>query len=517
MMVGSKGTKMPRGDKNQILEFKIPDFDFATQQKIAAVLSVLDDKIELNNRINTELEQMAKTLYDYWFVQFDFPDANGEPYKSSGGKMVYNEVLKRKVPGNSWRQGCLNDLANLNPPLSIKRNTIAPYIEMASIPTNGYMTEEPVQREFSGGIKFQNDDVVIARITPCLENGKTALITLLDGDNIGFGSTEFINIRGKSKCYKSYLALLSRSESFRNYAISKMTGTSGRKRVDAKDLSNFRLVIPPDDLLWKFGNTVDVFFEKMTFNTKQNQQLAALRDWLLPMLMNGQVKVMDVAREYNAIEEQPALAAEPQTIYEKLTKLNIPDSRKNFAKQVLAGKIVSEFKDDPNFTDIKFQKIQFLAEHIIEADLKLNYYYQAAGPYDNVFMHTIYNDFRKQKWFDCQNKQFVPLEKQGKIEEYYQEYFAPAREQLNKLFELLYQTTEAEAEIIATLYAVWNNRIIEKRTITDPELIKGFYQWSDRKHQYSEEQIQEGLQWLRIHQMEPKGFGKLIKKAKNKK
>ena len=105
-MKGSKGTKMPRGDKNHIMEFEIPDFDITNQKKIASVLSSLDSKIELNNRINAELDAMAKTLYDYWFVQFDFtfdfaqgkPDKNGKPYKSSGGKMVWNEELKREIP-----------------------------------------------------------------------------------------------------------------------------------------------------------------------------------------------------------------------------------------------------------------------------------------------------------------------------------------------------------------------------------------------------------------------------------
>ncbi|MFM6476235.1 MAG: hypothetical protein ACKPGH_22540, partial [Dolichospermum sp.] len=85
-------------DKNQILEFAIPNFSPKMQEKIASVLSSLDDKIELNNRINSELENLAKTIYDYWFVQFDFPDENGKPYKSSGGKMVYNQELKREIP-----------------------------------------------------------------------------------------------------------------------------------------------------------------------------------------------------------------------------------------------------------------------------------------------------------------------------------------------------------------------------------------------------------------------------------
>ena len=98
MMAGSKGTKMPRGDKNQVMNFPIPEFDFRVQQKISSVLYSLDAKIELNNKINTELEEMAKTMYDYWFVQFDFPSENGKPYKSSGAEMVWNDELKREIP-----------------------------------------------------------------------------------------------------------------------------------------------------------------------------------------------------------------------------------------------------------------------------------------------------------------------------------------------------------------------------------------------------------------------------------
>jgi type I restriction enzyme S subunit len=530
------GSSVPHISKSQIEEYEVPNFDYLSQQKIASVLSALDDKIELNNRINAELEAMAKLVYEYWFVQFDFPfdGAQGKPvvslsacaersrsrvegYKSSGGKMVWNEELKREVP-EGWEVGFLENLAKFNPSQKLERESLAPYLGMSSIPTNCYMTEMPEEKEFSGGIKFQNGDIVVARITPCLENGKTALITLLEDNSVGFGSTEFIVIRARERSTRSFLTILSRSESFRNFAISKMTGTSGRKRVDAKELAKFQMAIPPNDLLKKYAAIVDSYFEKMTINTKQNQELASLRDWLLPMLMNGQVRIDELSHHDElsdlVVEEELGMVAEREREKYGEGKLDIPDNRKGFAKQVLAGKIVSTFKDDPAFTPIKFQKIQFLAEHLIEADLNLNYYYQAAGPYDNRFMHTIYTDFLKQKWFNCQNKRFIPLEKQGKIEGYYQGYFAPAQKQLDRLFELLYPMSEAEAEIIATAYAVWNNRIIEGRTVEDGELVEDFYLWSDRKRQYSKEQISSGLKWLRNNHMEPRGFGKLIKRAK---
>lgn len=112
MMKGSKGTKMPRGDKTQIMDFTIPNIDRIKEDKIANILSSFDSKIELNNKINKELEAMAKTLYDYWFVQFDFPDENGKPYKSSGGKMVYNLELKREIP-ERWEVKTISELLNV--------------------------------------------------------------------------------------------------------------------------------------------------------------------------------------------------------------------------------------------------------------------------------------------------------------------------------------------------------------------------------------------------------------------
>ena len=271
------------------IKLSVPD-NLYDQQKIATVLSSLDSKISLNNRINTELEAMAKTLYDYWFVQFDFPNANGKPYKTSGGKMVWNEELKREVP-EGWGINFLSEIFEFNPSLSLKKGAVSSYIDMDALPNEGYMTKEVQKKEFNGGVKFQNGDLVIARITPCLENGKTGLVTLLDDDEIGFGSTEFIVLRGKTRSLSGFASMLSRSDLFRKYAITNMTGTSGRKRVDAKNIEKYKLAIPKDNLLEKFESIIVPFFQKMTVNTIENQKLTELRDWLLPMLMNGQVKV----------------------------------------------------------------------------------------------------------------------------------------------------------------------------------------------------------------------------------
>ncbi len=260
------------------------------QKTIASVLSSLDEKININNRINTELEVMAKTLYDYWFVQFDFPDANGKPYKNAGGKMIYNLTLKREIPVG-WIGGTASTLLNFNPTTSLKAGAVASYIDMDSLPVKGFMTKKPAKKEFAGGVKFKNYDVAVARITPCLENGKTALISRLPENKIGFGSTEFIILRGKNRPLPYFSACLARAESFRRFAISNMTGTSGRKRIDAKILETYSLPVPAKEILDEFESKVGKLFKKMNDNAEENDELSNLRDWLLPMLMNGQITV----------------------------------------------------------------------------------------------------------------------------------------------------------------------------------------------------------------------------------
>jgi type I restriction enzyme S subunit len=220
-------------------------------------------------------------------------------------------------------------------------------------------------------------------------------------------------------------------------------------------------------------------------------------------------------KEYH-IESPPSIgiAAESQTAYVKSVTIKIPENKRAFAKQVLGGKIVSIFKDDPHFTHIKFQKLQYLAEHLAEVDLNWNYYRQSAGPYDPKFMHTVSFKLKASKWFEEKKYKFHPLEKADKIEGYYEGYFKPVATKLDSLFAALKQSTEDEAEIVATLYAVWNNMIIKKERINDEVIVSTFFEWSDRKKKYAQEQVNSGLQWMKKNGFVPTGFGKLIKEKK---
>jgi type I restriction enzyme S subunit len=323
----TSGSTFPNLTSDMLADFPLRVPEKSTQLQISRFIGNLDLKISLNNRINIELEAMAKIIYDYWFVQFDFPISKeqakamgqpkleGKPYKTSGGKMVWHEGLKREVPA-SWDVEPIASIIEFNPTLSLFKGTESSYLDMNALPQNGFMTKSPMRKAFSGGMKFQNGDVAVARITPCLENGKTGLITLLQEGEIGFGSTEFIILRGRKFDLRSYASCLARSEKFRTYAISKMTGTSGRKRVSASDLEMYVTAIPDDDTLKRFEKLVSPFFEKMTLNALENQKLAGLRDWLLPMLMNGQVRIKEAVQSKVIDTTKKKSDVKPESIYD---------------------------------------------------------------------------------------------------------------------------------------------------------------------------------------------------------
>lgn len=273
-MKGAKGTKMPRGDKTQIMEFKIPVFDLKTQQSIAAVLSALDKKIALNKQINARLEEMAKTLYDYWFVQFDFPDANGKPYKSSGGEIVFDETLKREIPkgwGSIELQSCLAKIPNTTKILNkdIKDFGKYPVVDQS--------------QDFICG--FTNDEKSIL-------NPQDAHIIFGDHTRI----VKLVNFQ-YARGADGTQVILSNNERMPNYLfyqiINQIDLSSYGYARHFKFLKEFKIILPSKDISQKYNEIANTFFVKVRNNIKQNHQLTQLRDFLLPMLMNGQVSVAE--------------------------------------------------------------------------------------------------------------------------------------------------------------------------------------------------------------------------------
>jgi len=276
------------------LKFEIPLPALADQHKIAAVLSVIDAKIDCNNRINSELEAITKTLYDYWFVQFDFPDTSGKPYKSSGGKMSHNAILKRLIP-EGWTNGTLNDLGQIvggSTPSTKKTDNftaqgtpwITPY-DLSDNQSKKFITRG-AQDVSDEGIKdaslkkYPAGTVLLSSRAPI---GYMAIARAELTTNQGFKS--FVPSNGYTSAFIYYTVKSSMK------AITQYASGSTFKEVSGAVLKTVKIIRPERSVVEDFTKRVEPLFRRQDFLEQENQQLTQLRDWLLPMLMNGQVTV----------------------------------------------------------------------------------------------------------------------------------------------------------------------------------------------------------------------------------
>jgi type I restriction enzyme S subunit len=280
-----------------IQDFEVPvpnDFEW---KGIARVLSVIDSKIEINNKINTELESMAKTLYDYWFVQFDFPNVNGKPYKTSGGKMIWNKELKREIP-QGWQVKYLRSEIEIQRGISYTSKEIngdgVPMINLNSFNLDGTYKSEGV-KTYSGKFTKKNivkpGDLLIAA-TDVTRNadiiGRGILVPDYYKEHLVF-SMDIANIISED-IPSSFLMMLFNSTHYHNYIKWYATGTIVL-HLNLDGVNRYQTELPPTSLMKQFDDFYLPIANRIYMTAKENEKLSELRDWLLPMLMNGQVKV----------------------------------------------------------------------------------------------------------------------------------------------------------------------------------------------------------------------------------
>lgn len=293
-MSGTSGRQRVNREAFNNLYLKLPPFE--EQRGIAKILSSLDDKIELNRRMNATLEAMARALFKAWFVDFEPVHANLETRPSTSASpeiaKLFPSNFENGIP-KGWEEKSLHQVFEINPLRSLTKGAIAKYLDMASSPTSGHRVSAVVDREFSSGMRFKNGDTLLARITPCLENGKTAFVDFLNDQEIGWGSTEFIVLRSKKGLPEYFAYLLCRNEDFRNFAIQSMTGTSGRQRVQIDSLAKYSLSVPPLDssIGEQFGSLLNPLVAKIKQNSEEIVCLAQIRNSLLPKLISGQIRM----------------------------------------------------------------------------------------------------------------------------------------------------------------------------------------------------------------------------------
>ena len=245
--------------KESLLDMQLPIPSITRQREIVAEYETLTRRIRINEQMIQNLESTAQTLYR---------------------KMFVDGIDKENLP-KGWRMGTLGEICMVNPQLSIESNLLVPFIDMDSLPIKGFFINKIQNKCFNSGMKFQNGDVLFARITPCMENGKAAIVTDLEEDTIAYGSTEFIVLRGKYQKLTSILATLVRDDKFRTFAKSQMKGTDGRQRVDAISLLDYEMLIPEDIILRKIESDLSKLHYQMYLITKENFKLTELQSLLL--------------------------------------------------------------------------------------------------------------------------------------------------------------------------------------------------------------------------------------------
>lgn len=315
-------------DNAHALAIRIPE-NSDDRKLLGSWVAKFDEKIELNTQANQTLEQIAQAIFKSWFVDFDPVKAKNDALATGGSvddaELAAMSVISAKtldelnslkannpkafnklaqtaalfpsamqdselgeIP-EGWEVGKLANIIDFNPRRTLKKGTLAPYLDMKNVPTTGHLAIEVVDREMASGTKFVNGDTLLARITPCLENGKTAYVDFLKDNQVGWGSTEYIVMRPKEDYPTSIGYLLARDTNFRQQAIQSMTGTSGRQRADAKALAETAWLIYPKELVKAFDKTAKGYLSLAKINGDESKSLSEIRDALLPKLLSGEL------------------------------------------------------------------------------------------------------------------------------------------------------------------------------------------------------------------------------------
>lgn len=269
-------------------------FNKIDQNKISSFLKNYDSLIENNNRRIAILEDMAQSLYREWFVNFRYPGHKDKLDASSpneSGKPKLTDSPLGQIP-EGWEVKTAAEAITINPRTKLVKEGEKPFVGMSGLSEGSMVIGDIIEKAGNSGAKFINGDTLFARITPCLQNGKTGYVQFLTPEKpVGFGSTEFIVLRESETLSSEFIYLLSRSNNFREHAIQSMTGATGRQRVHVDCFASYYLPIPPKELMNEFTKMAQPMFKSIFNLSKRNQNLKQQRDMLLPKLISGQIEL----------------------------------------------------------------------------------------------------------------------------------------------------------------------------------------------------------------------------------
>jgi len=301
-MVGASGRQ--RADLDVIRNIDIVQFSIDEQTEIAHFLSNYDNLIENNNRRIAILEEMAQSLYREWFVNFRYPghadDTKNSESADENCDVVTGESSNKPTLIDSplgpipegWEVKTAAEAIDINPRTKLVKDREKFFVGMSGLAENSMVIGDIIEKTGNSGAKFINGDTLFARITPCLQNGKTGYVQFLPTDKpVGFGSTEFIVLRESEHLSSEFIYLLSRSHNFREHAMQSMTGATGRQRVHKDCFASFYIATPPSELMNQFTSLVQPMFKSVFNLSRRNENLKKQRDMLLPKLISGDIEL----------------------------------------------------------------------------------------------------------------------------------------------------------------------------------------------------------------------------------
>lgn len=277
-------------------KFKIPSKK--VQLEIVKLVDGYNNLIEINNRRIAILENMAQSLYREWFVKFRYPGHADALDTSPPNALNENQGKPKLIDSplcqipEGWEVKSAAEAITINPKSKLVKDCDKPFVGMSGLSQDSMVIGDIIEKTGNSGAKFINGDTLFARITPCLQNGKTGYVQFLTPEQpVGFGSTEFIVLRESEYLSSEFIYLLSRSNHFREHAIQSMTGATGRQRVHNDCFASCYLPVPPKELMNEFTKLVQPMFKSIFNLSKRNENLKRQRDMLLPKLISGQIEL----------------------------------------------------------------------------------------------------------------------------------------------------------------------------------------------------------------------------------
>lgn len=401
-----------------------------------------------------------------------------------------------------WEVIKLKRVARINPPrseVSEHRDSgeLVVFLPMERVSVDGQVdaSERRLVREvWQGFTYYRRGDVVVAKITPCFENGKGACLTDLETE-IGFGTTEFIVLRPSEAVSAEFLYRLTMLAEFRLLGVESMTGAAGQQRVSPDFVANFAVPIPSRH-------------EQDKIVTYVRGETAKFRTWI-----ERAKREIDLIREYRTRLIADVVTGKIDV--RQAISVARPTRRANthFYRSVLAAEIVERHLDTRRFGAIKLQKAVILAERHLRLDeIQSKPQRAAAGPFDNAMMRSIHAQLKRQKWFNPvktpKGTHYEPLENRNGHRPYFDRYWGSKRPEFDRLISLIKPMTTEQAEIVATLYMAWNDFLIGGESVDDDKLVaEVLNNWDSSKQRIGESRWRKAIDWMRDKGVVPHGFG----------